>query len=303
MTTTDFSTTLLLDQSPAEVFQAITQVRDWWSTGIKGNTTDLNDEFIFEVKGVHYSRQKLVEVVPNRKIVWLVTESHLSFLKERTEWTGTKVVFEIEKVGRQTQLVFTHEGLVPEVECYEACTPAWTQYIQHSLHQLITTGKGDPNLEGREIQAIDNPNFTTSLVINQTPREVFDAITNVRGWWSQEIEGKTAKTNDEFSYHYKDVHRCRIKVVEAIEGRRVEWLVLDNYFNFIQDQSEWKGTRIIFEILKRGSQTEFHFTHEGLVSAYECYDVCVNAWTDYIQNSLKNLIVTGQGQPNQREGR
>ena len=150
----NFSTTLKVSQTPEEVFDAITNVRGWWSEGIEGNTARLNDEFIFQVKDVHYSKQKLVEVIPGKKVVWLVMDSQMSFVKDKSEWTGTKVIFEISEKGNETQLVFTHEGLLPHVECYHACAPAWTQYVQHSLLSLITTGKGDPNLEGRRIEAI-----------------------------------------------------------------------------------------------------------------------------------------------------
>lgn len=140
--------------------------------------------------------------------------------------------------------------------------------------------------------------FSTAILVNQTPEEAFNAINNVRGWWSEEIEGDTDKVNDEFSYHYEDVHHCRMKLVEVVPDKKVVWHVLDNYFKFTKDKSEWKDTKIIFEISEKDNQTQIHFTHLGLVPEYECYDICKNAWTQYIQTSLFNLITTGKGQPN-----
>jgi hypothetical protein len=159
-----------------------------------------------------------------------------------------------------------------------------------------------PNiLKKRGEKAMKDQNFTASITVDKTPQEAFAAINHVRGRWSEEIEGGTEKPGDEFTYHYKDVHSCKMRLTEVVPGKKVVWLVLDNYFNFTEDQSEWKGTKIIFEISKKGGQTEIHFTHRGLVPEHERFDICSNAWGSYINGSLRNLITTGKGKPNKKE--
>ncbi|HTE27775.1 SRPBCC family protein [Flavitalea sp.] len=148
---------------------------------------------------------------------------------------------------------------------------------------------------------MNTPDFNTSILVNQTPAEAFQAITNVRGWWSEEIVGGTAKLNDVFNYHFKDVHTCTIKLTEVVPGKKVVWHVLDNHFNFTKDNSEWKDTKIIFEISEVGNKTLVNVTHLGLVPEYECFDICSNAWTRYIRQSLFGLITTGKGQPNRSD--
>jgi hypothetical protein len=140
--------------------------------------------------------------------------------------------------------------------------------------------------------------FTTSILVVQTPEEAFNAVNNVRGWWSEEIEGNTDKLGDVFQYHYEDVHRCQIKLIEVVPNKKVVWLILDNYFKFTQDETEWKGTTVIFDINEKDGKTEVKMTHVGLVPEYECYDICREGWSNYIQNSLRSLITTGIGKPN-----
>jgi hypothetical protein len=148
---------------------------------------------------------------------------------------------------------------------------------------------------------MQNQDFTASFLVDQAPEEVFNAVNNVRGWWSEEIEGSTDKLNAEWSYHYEDLHRCKMKITALIPGKKVEWLVTDNFFSFTKDKKEWIGTKIIFEISKKGNQTQLVFTHQGLIPEYECYSVCFDAWTGYIKKSLYNLVATGEGNPNKGE--
>jgi hypothetical protein len=145
MTTTatqDLTITLLVDQTLAAVFQAINHPRGWWQGEIEGSTDKVGDTFTYQMKEMHLSTQRVVEQVPDKRIVWLVTDSQLNFLQDKSEWTGTKIIFEIASVNGKTEIRFTHEGLYPQCECYGACSNGWSLLLQESLVSLLTTGKG-----------------------------------------------------------------------------------------------------------------------------------------------------------------
>lgn len=138
----NFTTSILVEQSPEEVYNVILDVRAWWSglygESFEGSSEKLGDEFSFRAgDGAHYTKQKLVELVPDKTVVWLVTEANLSFVNKTNEWEGTMFGFEISQESGKTKIVFTHKGLVPEFECYNACAPAWTQYMQEKLAAAI----------------------------------------------------------------------------------------------------------------------------------------------------------------------
>ena len=145
----NFTLTLFTDKTPEAVFNAVNNVRGWWSEDFKGSSQALGDEFEVRFADMHYSRQKLTEVLPNKKVLWLVTESRLSFLQNKREWNGTEIGFEISESAGQTQIVFTHTGLVPEIECYGDCSKGWNYYLLQSLVPYITDGVGQPNIPVR----------------------------------------------------------------------------------------------------------------------------------------------------------
>ncbi|HEY8086702.1 MAG TPA: SRPBCC domain-containing protein [Polyangiaceae bacterium] len=145
----DFTTTITVDQTPQQAFEAIIAVRAWWSGAIEGPTDELGGEFTYRYKELHYTRQRVTELVPGNRVVWLVTDSDLDFVEDKHEWTGTSVVFDIARKGDKTEVRFTHAGLTPERECYGACSKGWGFYIGSSLRSLIATGKGEPNAQGK----------------------------------------------------------------------------------------------------------------------------------------------------------
>lgn len=140
----NLSIKLAVNVSAQEAFNSINSVSKWWTENIEGNSHKLNDEFTVRFDDVHVSTQKLIEVVPDRKVVWLVTDSRLNFVADKEEWTDTKISFEIYSKDNKTEIQFTHIGLVPAIDCYQDCSNAWSHYIRGSLLSLITTGKGTP---------------------------------------------------------------------------------------------------------------------------------------------------------------
>jgi hypothetical protein len=137
----DFQYSLITSKKQNEVFAYLINPNNWWvglfGETIEGNSKDINDEFSFRAgDGVHYSNQKLVELETDKKIIWLVTESNLSFLKNTNEWAGTKICFDIELEDNKTKITFTHKGLIPQIECYGGCSSAWTQYLQNLKEHL-----------------------------------------------------------------------------------------------------------------------------------------------------------------------
>ncbi|MGH7640208.1 MAG: SRPBCC family protein [Candidatus Dormibacteria bacterium] len=142
MSSRNYTTTFLVDQTPQEVFSAITNVRGWWSGDLEGRTDQLGAEFTYRYQDVHYSKQRISGLIPGEKVVWRVVDSDLGFTADRAEWTGTEITFEVSRQGDQTEVRFAHLGLVPELECFDECTNAWGFFINESLRRLITTGEG-----------------------------------------------------------------------------------------------------------------------------------------------------------------
>lgn len=126
-----------VEATPAEVFNTIIDVRAWWSGDIDGPTDELGGEFTYRHEDLHRSVQRVTTLDPPRWVAWHVVEGYLDFVQDKAEWTGTDIVFEITPEDQGTHLRFTHRGLAPDLECFEACSGAWQYYIGTSLRAEI----------------------------------------------------------------------------------------------------------------------------------------------------------------------
>jgi len=301
----DYTTSFLVAQSPEQVFKAINNVRGWWSEQIEGRTDALNEVFNYHYQDVHRSKMKIVEFIPEKKVVWLVQDNYFNFIKDQSEWKNTNISFEITKKGAQTELVFTHSGLVPAYECYDICSDAWSNYIQGSLKALITQDKGNPNpyqtalenADKKKKDVQDMTSYSATLLIDKSPATVFNAIGEVSKWWTPDFRGKSKATGDEFEVNFADIHYSKHQVLESVPFKRIIWLVTDSKLSFLKNQQEWTGTRNIFEITTESGKTKLTFTHEGLQPALECFQTCTKGWERYIEGSLLPYILTGKGKP------
>ncbi len=148
---------------------------------------------------------------------------------------------------------------------------------------------------------MNDPNFSIVFAVKKTPEETFAAIEDVRAWWGRGIEGSTQNVGDEFTYRHEEIHHSRQRLIEAVPGKKLAWLVTDACLSFTDDKSEWKGTKLVFELTKKGERTEVRFTHVGLVKEVECFEMCSKGWNFYVGKSLLALLETGVGTPDREE--
>lgn len=145
----DYQAVITAYVKPHEAFKSIYSISKWWTENLEGSTQYPGD--IFTVRfGDTFVTFKTIDVEPGKKITWLVTDCNLHWLKDKKEWKGTKLHFEISSHKDATQISFTHIGLAPDIKCYSDCRKGWDEYIKDRLYKLITEGNGRPERKKME---------------------------------------------------------------------------------------------------------------------------------------------------------
>lgn len=143
VTTDNFTYEFTTHRAPHDLYDLLLDVPAWWSglfnETIKGESMKVGDEFTFHAgDGMHYSKQRLVVLIPDKRMSWLVVESKLIFLEDPSEWNNSHISFDLISKNGGTLIRFMHEGLVPEIACYQDCSSAWLGYLAQLERRLNT---------------------------------------------------------------------------------------------------------------------------------------------------------------------
>jgi hypothetical protein len=147
-TQNDFNSSISANISAAEAIKRISNVPAWWGVTFSGNSEKQNDQFIVKMRGDSFFDFTVEELIPGKRVVWLVTDCNMPWYSDKKEWANTRLIFDLSENNGITSLNFKHEGLTPDVECYQDCKTGWTHWIKTSLFSYFTTGKGDFNRPG-----------------------------------------------------------------------------------------------------------------------------------------------------------
>ena len=127
-----------------EAFDKISRVPQWWAKSFEGRSSQVNDVFTARFPSGDMYRIRIAEIDPERRAVWEVIESFQGWVKNTSEWVGTKIVGEIKKEKNGVSIDMTHKGLVPEIECFNRCKRGWDYLMQESLSKYLGEGIGHP---------------------------------------------------------------------------------------------------------------------------------------------------------------
>lgn len=276
-----FQATKSISASPEAVLAALRSpeaITSWWTptmgSGEAGGSLEVSF-FGGEERVVMH-----VEPAFEGRVVWSVRAAPLT-----PDWVGTTIFFDVAEVGDGTMLFFRHQGLTPDLECYDMCHQGWTHYLG-SLVSYLEAG-----------QIADSPDsFRSTKTVAATPETTLAALRTtdgVSGWWGRAAGSADVGATLEVSFLGG---RQRIRMhVEPSSEHRVVWSV-----EAAPLTPEWVGTTIIFEVEEAGVGATIHFRHQGLTPGLECFDMCRAGWTHYV-GSLVSYVETGQGRPNAEE--
>ena len=280
-----FQSGITANISASEAIKKISKVADWWGVNFSGNSEKQNDKFVVKMGGDSFFNFTVAEIIPDKRVVWLVTDCHMPWYADKKEWANTKLIFDLSENVGVTSLNFTHDGLTPEIQCYKDCELGWTHWIKTSLYSYFTTGTG-------QFKQKTTTKYSVSIEVAKPVNEVFNHLTNdVAKFWAEELHGETNKLNDEFTFTTGDTHYSKNRITELVPDKKVVWFTTESIRK--TDNFDWTGTKMIFELIPKGNNTLIEYTYDGVVLENEMErlrQICDMV----IKENLYNLLTIGK---------
>ncbi|MDP4261590.1 MAG: hypothetical protein Q8941_03560 [Bacteroidota bacterium] len=136
--TVTYSVAIELPKYPQEVFNHLTNLKKWWPEDFEGEDVKLNGEFIFKTGDSHYSKNKVIEFLPDKKLAWMATEAIRK--TDGYDWSGSKMIFELAAKGDNTLISITYDGVVFEDE-YDRLVTICDMTLKEMFYNFIMNGK------------------------------------------------------------------------------------------------------------------------------------------------------------------
>ena len=140
--------------------------------------------------------------------------------------------------------------------------------------------------------------YSREFQVSAGPESVYDAITKkIDKWWTV-LSNQASEAGETLTIRFERTSRVDLYLREAVPNQILTWDVSQSYMDleFLTKKDEWAGTSMYWKIEPSGKGSKISFRHEGLVPAFECFEVCQNGW-DYFLDSLKDFLNGGQGKP------
>jgi uncharacterized protein YndB with AHSA1/START domain len=146
-------------------------------------------------------------------------------------------------------------------------------------------------------------NFELHLHFAAPAERVFTALATTdgaKGWWTQYSQ-VSESVGGQSSFRFPSGGFFAVmRTLRREPPRLLEWECIDSKHDDstgYADLNDWVGTRILFEIKDLGdAQAQLDFIHFRLTEL-ECGSVCSSGWSFLLNQSLRDYLENGKGQP------
>ena len=141
-------------------------------------------------------------------------------------------------------------------------------------------------MESRDYQAV--------ITARVSAEDALWGISRVSQWWTKGFSGESSAVGDRFTVRFGDTF-VDFQVVELTPARAA-WEVTNCNLAWISDKTEWKGTRVTWDLAAKNGSTQVRMTHQIERPASKLIAAVSAAWP-YALSNLKSLLETGEVAP------